>query len=149
MPKFKPARSSRYALWDKWGFFNFEATEFSRQYSVKDMRSLPYLTKMARWRRLYGTNLASKGYGAEEIARSVQALYHKKGWITPDGSLDPWAMLRSFRKAIIASGGDPSPGFAPTRRSHHSRKEITQAELNRQAKQLSIQRNIDKDIWGR
>lgn len=149
MPKYRPARSKKFALWDKWGFTPKEAVEFSKVYSVANMRSLPYLIKMARTRRLYTTNLAGKGYGQSEIRRSVGMLYEQKGWIDANGDPDPWKMLKSFRQQIVSSGGDPSPGFAPTRRSHHSRKEITQAELNRQAKQLSIQRNIDKDIWGR
>ena len=151
MPKFRPARSKRFALWDSWGFTPQEAAEFSKVYSVANMRSLPYLIKMARTRRLYTTNLAGKGYGQDEIRRSVGMLYEAKGWLDANGDPSPWLMLKSFRRQIISSGGDPSPGFAPTRRSHHSRAEITQAELNAQAKaqakNAKIRAEIDKQIW--
>jgi hypothetical protein len=138
----------RAALLLKAGFTSDEAGEFAKQYSVAQMRSLPYLVRMRRWRYLYSVNLASKGYGADEIERSIRMLYTKKGWLTADGQPDAWEMLKAFRKQIIQSGGDPSPGFAP-RRSHHSRAEITQAELNAQARQLRIQREIEKEVGWR
>ena len=147
MPNYRPARKSRFTLWDKWGFTQKEAAEFSKVYSVANMRSLPYLIRMAKARRLYATNLAGKGYGLDEIRRSIAMLYRQKGWVDADGNPDPWKMLKSYRRQIISSGGDPSPGFAPTRRSHHSRKEITAAELRAQAKNARIRAEIDKAIW--
>ena len=147
MPKYRPARSKRFALWDSWGFTPQEAAEFSKVYSVANMRSLPYLVRMARTRRLYTTNLAGKGYGQEEIRRSVGMLYEQKGWVDANGDPSPWLMLKSFRKQIVSAGGDPSPGFAPTRRSHHSRKEITEAELRAQARNVRVRAEIDKQIW--
>ena len=144
MPKYRPARSKKFQYLSKSGFIDREAAELSGQYSMAQFRSLPYLITMIRSRRLYGTSLAAKGYGWEEIQRSIANLYRTKGWYDPSGKPSVWAMLRSFRRTAIADGA-----YIPPRRSHHSRKEITQAELNRQAKQLSIQRNIDKDIWGR
>lgn len=148
MPSYRANRQARYKLWDKWGMLPFEAREFSKQYSIKNMRELPYLIRMGRARRLYGTNLASKGYGADEIARSILMLYRQKGWLTPDGRPDAWQMLKSYRRLVINAGGDPSPGFAP-KRSHHSRKEITQQELRAQARQIELQRKINQDVFGR
>ena len=135
MPKYRPARSKKFALWDKWGFTPQEAAEFSKVYSVANMRSLPYLIKMARTRRLYTTNLAGKGYGQSEIRRSVGMLYEQKGWA------DAWAMLRSFRRTAIAEWD-----YIPPKRSHHGRAGISQQELNHQRKQLEIQRRIDKEV---
>src|SRR5450759_934046 len=99
------------------GFTEAEARELSMQYSIAQMRSLPYLIKMRRTRRLSATRLASYGYGLEEIQRSIAALYIKKGWT------DVWSMLRSYRTQSIESGD-----YIPPKRSHHSNKEITQSE---------------------
>jgi len=139
-----PNYNLRYRLWDRWGFTQREAEAFTSQYSVANMRSLPYLISMARWRRLYSSNLSRRGYDFYAIQHATAELYRRKGWLTPDGDFDPWRMLKAFRNQAIDSGD-----YIPSRRSHHSRAEITQSELRAQQKQIEIQRQINRDVFGR
>ena len=131
----------RATLLIKAGFTVEESAEFAKQYSIAQMRSLPYMIRMRRWRNLYCVNLASKGYGAEEIERSIYALYRKKGWLTSDGQPDAWQMLKAFRKVAIANNE-----YIPKKRPHRARAEITKRELDAQSRQLKIQRDIDKEV---
>lgn len=115
MPKLKTLWRSKYELLIRWGFTPLEARTFARQYTTKQLRSIPYLVIMGRWRRLYVSGLKARGYSSQRILRMIARLYRKRGWITK-GKFDPWKMLKRFRDIAIDEG-DYRP--SPRKGSHH------------------------------
>lgn len=132
---------TKYNLLIKRQFLPFEAREFARNYTTTQLRKLPYLKNMIRWRSLYVANFRSRGYSNREIISRIYALYDTRNWLTDEGQLDPWKMLKRFRQAIIDSGGDPSPGRSPTRGSHHKAIGVSKGDIagqkQRRKKRLS------------
>lgn len=114
------------------GFLDFEAREFARQYSMSEIRSLPYLVAMRRWRQLYVGNLKSRGYSDKGVATMISRLYKRLDLRTP------WEMLRRFRKQSVDSGE-----YTPPKRkgSHHKETGVskgdTQSQKQRRQKRLS------------
>lgn len=98
------------------GFIPAESREFARQYTMSQLRSLPYLQNMIKSRGLFISNLRKRGYSNTEIRDRLYALYDTRDWLTPDGQLDVWAMLRSFRKKAIDEGEYKEK---PRKGSHH------------------------------
>ena len=56
-----------------------EASEFSGQYSLSDLRTLPYFKNLLRTRRLYQSNLKKRGYSDRQIQGTIANLYWRKG----------------------------------------------------------------------
>jgi hypothetical protein len=109
------------------GFTNKEATELTspyiiidgkkrehKPYSMKELRTVPYLVNMIRSRQLYVSNLRKKGYTKRQIEGLIANQYYKQDWLSPKNKLDPWKMLRKFRKQVIESGD-----YIPPKTSHH------------------------------
>jgi len=125
----------KYDLLTRWGFLSWEAREFARQYSMAQIRRLPYLKAMTRWRRLYVSNLRSRGYSDKEIIDRIYALYDVRDWLTDVGRLDPWQLLKRFRKQAVDTGE-----YIPPRRkgSHHppgiSKGDVTEQRKRRKAR---------------
>lgn len=118
----------KYDLLIGWGFLSWEAREFARQYSVAQIRRLPYLKAMTRWRRLYVSNLRSRGYSDKEIINRIYALYDTRDWLTDVGRLDPWKLLKRFRKQAIDTGEYP----IPKRKGSHHKGGISKGDLQSQ-----------------
>lgn len=116
------------------GILSFEAREIARQYTMTQIRKLPYIRKMVATRRLYVSNLKSKGYGDREILDRIYALYDRKDWLKV-GRPDVWDMIRSFRKKDIDSGD-----YKPVKRggTHHPKGSgISKGNLEAQRKKRS------------
>jgi hypothetical protein len=98
------------------GFMPQEATQLARTYTITQFKTLVYLQKLVRTRRLYVSNLVKKGHTDKEIKEYIKKLYIKKNWARND-KRDPWTMVRDSRKASIDSGG-----YVPVKRkgSHHA-----------------------------
>jgi hypothetical protein len=94
-----------------------EALQFSRQYTMSQIRSLPYMRKLIRTRRLYRDNLRKRGLKQKTINIMIADLYKKKKWMVGD-NYDPWKMLRDFRDQAIEDGD-----YFPTKStlSHHKK----------------------------
>jgi len=107
------------------GFLHFEAREFARQYTAKQIKTLPYIQRMLRWRRLYVANLRHRGYSDAKIIRMIKALYVKRGW-KRGASLDPWQLLRRFRQASIDDNQ-----YIPQKRkgSHHKNIGVSKGDV--------------------
>ena len=118
----------KYDLLTGWGFLSWEAREFARQYSMAQIRRLPYLKTMTRWRRLYVSNLRSRGYSGKEIIDRIYALYDTRDWLTDVGQLDPWKLLRRFRDQAIDTG-EYTP---PKRKGSHHKGGISKGDLKAQ-----------------
>ena len=104
-----------------------EASEFSGQYSLSDLRTLPYFKNLLRTRRLYQSNLKKRGYSDRQIQGTIANLYWRKGWES-DGKLDYWKMLRDFRKKSIESG-DYTP---PKHKGSHHGEGVSDKEVEKQ-----------------
>lgn len=86
------------------GFMPFEYREIARNYTMFQLRTLSYLRSLIQSRRLYVSNLRSKGLGNKEIRDRIYALYDTKDWLTALGQPDVWQMVRAYRKTDIDSG---------------------------------------------
>jgi hypothetical protein len=96
-------RSYKYDYLLKQGLTHNEAVQFSRQYTMTQIRTLPYMRKLIRTRRLYRDNLKKRGFKPKTIYIMIADLYKKKKWM--DGiNYDPWKMLRDFRDQAIEDG---------------------------------------------
>lgn len=109
------------------GFSRSESSELSRQYSMSQFRSLPYLRDMIRTRRLYVGRLKSLNYSDKEIKSSIEYLYYKNQWLDNDGNPDIWTLLKKFRKASIQSGD-----YTPPRKKGSHHKLISREDLKGQ-----------------
>ena len=132
----------KYNLLTRWGFLGWEAREFARQYTTKQIRTLPYMRRMTSWRRLYVGNLRRRGYSERQIGTSIRNLYGKREF-TFEGRLDPWALLRYFRKAAIEAGD-----YIPPKRkgSHHKNTGVSKGDIQsqkRRSKQRKLQSELD------
>lgn len=127
MPKFRTLWRYKYDLFTGWGFTPLESRSFAKQYTVRQIRSIPYLVVMTRWRRLYIANLRKRGLTNPQIKRSLIKLYKKSQWVTK-GKLDPWKMLKRFRNVAIDEG-DYKP---PTRKGSHHTGGITKGDIEGQ-----------------
>ena len=127
-------RQSKVGLLVDNGFRQFEAREIASQYSVTQMRTLPYLVNVRRSRILYVGNLQRRGYSDSQIAGLITNLYYRRGWLTPDGKLDVWKMIRDIRKDAIDSG-DYIP---PKRKGGHHPKGVSKGDVEGQRKRSNI-----------
>lgn len=115
MPKFRTLWRYKYDLLTGWGFTPLESRLFAKQYTTKQIRTLPYLKIMTRARRLYIANLRSRGYTSHQIIQKLIDLYKKREYVRA-GKLDPWKMLKAFRGAAIDRGDYKLPA---KKGSHH------------------------------
>ncbi len=133
-------RERKYQLLIQAGFTHRESLEFSRQYTIEQLRSLPYLRTIIRTRRLYRDNLRSRGYSEEQIKRSIVYLYYKNEWLGVDGTPDIWVMIRNLRRDSIESGDYQPP--PKSKGSHHpkgiSKGDIVGQRLRARARQKGI-----------
>ena len=93
------------------GFLPWESREFARQYTMAQLRSLPYVQNLIRWRGLYVSGLRKRGLTNKQIIDRLRKLYIDRGW-----EKDPWKMLKDFRKKAIDEGKYKPP---PKKGSHH------------------------------
>lgn len=135
--------TARESFLTKSGFLPNEVVEFADQYSVHDMRTLPYWIDLRRWRQLYIANLKYRGYTEAQIESAIKRLYP-----------DPWAMLRRFRKPHEKDKGGASPTYPPRKGSHHSKARgwsagdrAGQKRRAKAEKQLSPAMRGDKNAW--
>jgi hypothetical protein len=105
----------KYMLLSSWGFMNWEARELARNYNLTQLRTLPYLLRMSRARRLYVYNLKHQGLKMSEIRDRIYALYETKDWLDNSGVPSVWEMLRYYRKTSMAQG----EYFPPSRKGTH------------------------------
>lgn len=137
-------RGYKYKFLTAAGFYHKEALEFSRQYSMNQLRTIPYLQDLIRWRRLYRDSLRKRKYTELDIRRSVTYLYYKNNWVI-DKTLDPWQMLKHFRKEAIATG-DYHP--VPKRKGSHHKEGISKGDVIAQRLRAKA-RGKGKRITGR
>jgi len=135
----------KYDLLTGWGFLSWEAREFARQYSVAQIRQLPYLRAMTRWRRLYISNLRSRGYSDREIIDRIYALYDTRDWISDIGRLDPWQLLKRFRKQAVATG----EYIPPKRKGSHHPPGISKGDVAEQRKRRKARTALERYEEGR
>ena len=127
----------------KWGFLRNEAKAYADQYTTFQIRTLPYFKRLTSWRRLYVSNFKKRGFTNKEIRDKIKDLYARRGWIKK-GKIDPWEMLRYFRKASI----DDSE-YIPVKRkgSHHKTKGVSKTDILLQKKRGTEQRfQVEMDI---
>jgi hypothetical protein len=105
-----------------------EARAFAEQYSMADLRTLPYFRSLLVNRRLYVAKLKKKGYTDRQIQGTIANLYFRRGW-DDNGKVDEWAMLRSFRRKSIESG-DYIP---PKHKGSHHGEGVKAEEIKKQA----------------
>lgn len=98
------------------GLLEFEAREIARNYDMPQIRSLPYIQAILKSRRLTISNYRKRGLRDSQIREKIIALYKRRGWLTPEGKPDVWAMIRYYRKEAIDANE-----YNPTKRkgSHH------------------------------
>lgn len=99
----------------KAGFLPSEATMLSGGYTATQFRTISYLQKLVRTRRLYVANLRSRGYSDQMITQYIKDLYVNKDWIS-HGKRDPWKMIKKYRQKDIDSGEYPESKY---RGKHH------------------------------
>ena len=96
--RYRDTRQSRYEEWTDAGFLPFEAREYSRQYSLQEMRASPSLQSLIRWRRLYVANLRYRGYTDDQIERAITALYQRNAWYKGiEGGYEPSKQIEYFK----------------------------------------------------
>ena len=120
---------------------HIEASEISRQYTMTQIRSLPYIQRLIRTRRLQGTNLLKRGYTASEIKRAIQTLYDKQGLDSQEPN-DFWKILRKIRDQSIDRGE-----YTPPKRigSHHGQG-VSKGDVvgqRKRASKLTVQEKIN------
>lgn len=118
------------------GFYYKEYREWVDNYSYHDIRTLPYFRSMITWRRLYTDRLLSRGVPINIVKQRMMDTYVRRNWLTPDGDLDPWKMLKYFRKEAIESGDYKPP---PKKKgTHHpvgiSKGDVTEQRRRRKAR---------------
>lgn len=110
---------------------------------MRQIRSLPYMKRLTSWRRLYVSNLRSRGVANKGIIKKLKDLYKRREWLR-DGKYDPWAMLRYFRKEAIADGD-----YIPPKRkgSHHKVKGVSKGDViqQRQRRKIRLQDRLDEN----
>lgn len=104
-----------------------EARSFADQYSITDLRTLPYFRALLANRRMYVGKLKKKGYNDRQIQGTIANLYYRRGW-ADNGKVDEWAMLRSFRRKSIESG-DYTP---PKHKGSHHGEGVSVKEVEKQ-----------------
>jgi hypothetical protein len=93
---YKTGRQIRYETLQSWGLLPFEARDFSKRYTMAQIRSKSNIKRFIKARRLYVSNLRHKGYSNQRIAKRVEAIYQKNTWYTPKGRYDPQKALESY-----------------------------------------------------
>lgn len=111
----------------KSGFLPSEATTLSGGYTTTQFRTLPYLKKLVRTRRLYVANLKSRGYSDNLIAQYIKDLYENKEW-EREGKRDPWKMIRDARQKEIDSGNY----IPPKRKGSHHGEGVSKGDVKKQ-----------------
>jgi hypothetical protein len=116
-----------------------EARTFAEQYSMADLRTLPYFKSLLINRRLYVAKLKKRGYNDKQIQGTIANVYWRRGW-TDNAKVDPWSMLRSFRRKSIESG-DYVP---PKHKGNHHGEGVTSEEVKKQGvkRSTSVQQRI-------
>jgi len=109
-------RQKKNAYLSKAGFLPFERKELINQYTLPQLRRLPYLVNMIRSRRLNVGKSRAKGYSDTQIAKAIMAQYNRNHWKSLDDNYDVWQLLKRFRRQSIESGD-----YIPPKRggSHH------------------------------
>lgn len=97
-------RQKKNAYLAKAGFLAFERKEIISQYTLPQLRRLPYLVNMIRSRRLNVGKLRNKGYSDAAIAKAIMAQYNRNRWKSLDDNYDVWQLLKRFRKISIETG---------------------------------------------
>jgi len=123
------------------GLLDFEAREIARNYSMPQIRSLPYLQSVIKSRGLYVSGLRKRGYKDSEIRDRIYALYDTRDWLTNDGKPDIWHMIRRYRKAKIDEGD-----YIPPKRkgSHHKTLGVSKGQVADQKKRRRARTALEK-----
>jgi len=135
-------RQVRYNQLRKWGYIREESLELSRRYTMNQLRSTPYIRDMSRWHRLYTANLRSRGLTETEIRTRVRNIYRQRHWLNPDGTINPWDMLRAFRKQSIDEGEYIPKPRKKVPGSHHplSRRDLDKQKQRRNRRISDLER---------
>lgn len=115
-----------------------EASEISKQYTMNQIRSLPYIQRLIRSRRLQGANLLKRGYSISQIRRSIQSLYDKQG-LDPSDTNDFWKILRKIRDQSIDKGD-----YVPKRTGSHHGQGVSKGDVTNQKKRAGKLTNQQK-----
>ena len=136
-------RQQRYDYLIKSGFLPREATEYASNYSMNQIRTVPYLQNIVRSRRLYVNNLRSRDYSDSDIRNAILRLYRRRNMIQ-DNAIDPWEALRRARQKAIEEG-DYIP---PKRKGSHHPIGVSKGQLadQRKRRNVRIQTNARKDL---
>lgn len=135
----------KYMLLSSWGFMNWEARELARNYNLTQLRTLPYLLRMSRARRLYVYNLKHQGLKMSEIRDRIYALYETKDWLDNSGVPSVWEMLRYYRKTSMAQGE-----YVPLpRKGSHHKGGISKGDLKGQRQRRKKKTSLQKYDEGR
>ena len=138
-------RQQRYDYLIKSGFLPREAAEYASNYSMNQIRTVPYLQNIVRSRRLYVNNLKSRDYSDSDIRDAILRLYQRRNMIQ-DNTIDPWEALRRARQKAIEEG-DYIP---PKRKGSHHPIGVSKGQLadQRKRRNVRIQTNTRKDLQG-
>jgi hypothetical protein len=118
------------------GFLPSEATTLSGGYTNNQFRTISYLQKLVRTRRLYVANLKSRGYADSLITQYIKDLYINSGWLS-NGKRDVWKMIKEYRQRDIESGEYPESKY----KGKHHGKGVSKGDVKGQrtrAKQKSF-----------
>lgn len=107
-------RQIKHRYLTKRGLTYNEALEFSRNYTLTQIRTLPYIRSLLLSRRRSIMNWRNAGYTDRNIQGAIANLYYRNQWLTPDGKFDPWQMLKKYRRDSINSGD-----YVPPKKPKH------------------------------
>lgn len=144
MAKYRTRYRYKYDILIGWGFLSFESRELARQYSVTQLRTLPYLQNIIKARRLFVSGLRKRGYKDNEIRDRIYTLYDTRDWLT-DGKPDIWQMLRRYRKKTI----EDNDYIPPKRKGSHHKGGISKGDLQGQKQRRKKKSALQKYDEGR
>ena len=121
------------------GFNHKESVELSKQYTLSQMRSLPYLQNMIRQRRLYRANAIKRNLTYSQYKQMISNLYDKNQY------KDIWDILRKYRKQTIDEG-DYIP---PKRKGTHHKGKINKGNIKEQKQRRRQRTSLEEYERGR
>lgn len=128
----------------EWGLLPFEAEEIARQYLMDDIRSVAYLEKIIRTRRLYVANMHKRQFTDNDIQVRIIDQYIKNKWVDNDGKPSVWEHIRAVRKKTIADGEYVIP-----ERSKHKGGKLDREAIDRQRQRIRRKSELQKYEEGR
>jgi hypothetical protein len=138
-------RQKRYRYLITKGLLASEAKTIAGQYSMSQIRALPYLRALIKQRVAQRNRLQQLGYPYKDYVKYLKSFYTKNGWGNINNEDDIWKMIKSHRKDSIIAGDYVPPKY---KGSHH-KGDISKGDLDRQRARSRYQDKAGKPAKGR